>query len=208
MSCRTRLPTNNASMPFAFSPSTPSRKPTRGTPAFRLAAPRWPTRCGPAIYASTRRSALVRSRPLHPLAGHGSALLYALLYLNGYALTLDDLKAFRQLGSKTPGHPEAEHTPGVEATTGPLGQGIGNAVGFAIAEAHLAAIYNRNDKPILDHCTYVIGGDGDLMEGVSQEASRSPVTWSWAISSFSTTTITFRSRARPMSPSPTMRCAL
>ncbi len=103
-------------------------------------------------------------------AGHGSMLLYALLYLTGYALTLDDLKSFRQLGSKTPGHPEAGHTPGVEATTGPLGQGLGNSVGFAIAEAHLGAIYNRSDAKIVDHYTYVIAGDGDLMEGVSQEA--------------------------------------
>lgn len=103
-------------------------------------------------------------------AGHGSMLLYALLYLTGDHLTLDDLKSFRQLGSKTPGHPEANHTPGVEATTGPLGQGLGNAVGFAIAEAQLGAVYNRSDAKIVDHFTYVIAGDGDLMEGVSQEA--------------------------------------
>jgi transketolase len=103
-------------------------------------------------------------------AGHGSMLLYALLYLTGYDLTLEDLKSFRQLGSKTPGHPEAGHTPGVEATTGPLGQGIGNSIGFAIAEAHLGALYNRSDARIVDHYTYVIVGDGDLMEGVSQEA--------------------------------------
>jgi transketolase len=103
-------------------------------------------------------------------AGHGSMLLYALLYLTGYDLSLDDLKSFRQLGSKTPGHPEAGHTPGVEATTGPLGQGLGNAVGFAIAEAQLGAVYNRSDAKIVDHFTYVIAGDGDLMEGLSQEA--------------------------------------
>ncbi|HVA32650.1 MAG TPA: transketolase [Candidatus Baltobacteraceae bacterium] len=102
-------------------------------------------------------------------AGHGSMLLYALLYLTGYDLTLDDIKSFRQLGSKTPGHPEAERTPGVEATTGPLGQGVGNAAGMAIAEAHLAAIYNRTDQSIVDHYTYCICGDGDLMEGISQE---------------------------------------
>ncbi len=103
-------------------------------------------------------------------AGHGSMLLYSLLYLTGYDLPLDQIKAFRQLGSKTPGHPEAGHTPGVEATTGPLGQGIGNAVGMAIAEAHLGAIYNRGDAKIVDHYTYALVGDGDLMEGISQEA--------------------------------------
>jgi transketolase len=103
-------------------------------------------------------------------AGHGSMLLYALLYLTGYDLTLDDIKSFRQLGSKTPGHPEEERTPGVEATTGPLGQGVGNAVGMAIAEAHLGAVYNRDDAAIVDHFTYCICGDGDLMEGISQEA--------------------------------------
>ncbi len=103
-------------------------------------------------------------------AGHGSMLLYSLLYLAGYPLTLDDLKSFRQLGSKTPGHPELHHTPGVEVTTGPLGQGLGNAVGLALAEAHLAAVYNREQK-IVDHFTYCIAGDGDLMEGVSAEAS-------------------------------------
>jgi transketolase len=103
-------------------------------------------------------------------AGHGSMLLYALLYLTGYDVTLDDLKHFRQLGSKTPGHPEAERTPGVDATTGPLGQGIGNAVGMAIAQAHLGAVYNRDDAGIVDHFTYCICGDGDLMEGISQEA--------------------------------------
>jgi len=103
-------------------------------------------------------------------AGHGSMLLYALLYLTGYDLTLDDIKHFRQLGSKTPGHPEAERTPGVEATTGPLGQGMGNSVGMAIAEAHLGAVYNREDQAIVDHFTYCICGDGDLMEGISQEA--------------------------------------
>jgi len=103
-------------------------------------------------------------------AGHGSALLYALLHLTGYDLTLDDLRAFRQLGSRTPGHPEYHHTPGVEVTTGPLGQGFANAVGMAMAEAHLGAVYNR-DETIIDHRTYVLAGDGDLMEGVSAEAA-------------------------------------
>ncbi|MGD1067908.1 MAG: transketolase, partial [Vulcanimicrobiaceae bacterium] len=104
-------------------------------------------------------------------AGHGSALLYALLHLTGYDLTLDDLKAFRQLGSRTPGHPEYHHTAGVEVTTGPLGQGFANGVGLAIAEAHLAAIYNTREQTIIDHHTYVLAGDGDLMEGVSSEAA-------------------------------------
>jgi transketolase len=104
-------------------------------------------------------------------AGHGSMLLYALLYLTGYDLTLDDLKNFRQLGSKTPGHPEADRTPGVETTTGPLGQGVANALGMAIAEAHLGAVYNRDDAPIVDHFTYCICSDGDLMEGISQETA-------------------------------------
>jgi transketolase len=103
-------------------------------------------------------------------AGHASMLLYALLYLTGYPLTLDDIRAFRQLHSKTPGHPEATHAEGIEVTTGPLGQGISNSVGFAIAEAHLAAVYNRPGHEIVDHRTYCIASDGDLMEGVSQEA--------------------------------------
>ncbi|MDR6225225.1 transketolase [Desmospora profundinema] len=105
-------------------------------------------------------------------AGHGSMLLYSLLHLFGYDLSLDDLKNFRQWGSKTPGHPEANHgTPGVEATTGPLGQGISNAVGMAMAEAHLAATYNRDGFPVVDHYTYTLCSDGDLMEGVAAEAA-------------------------------------
>ncbi|HAP5937893.1 TPA: transketolase [Enterococcus faecalis] len=104
-------------------------------------------------------------------AGHGSAMLYSLLHLSGYNVTIDDLKNFRQWDSKTPGHPEVHHTDGVEATTGPLGQGIAMAVGMAMAEAHLAATYTRDSFPIMDHYTYAICGDGDLMEGVSQEAS-------------------------------------
>ena len=102
--------------------------------------------------------------------GHGSMLLYALLHLSGYALTIDDLKAFRQLHSKTPGHPERGETPGVETTTGPLGQGLANAVGMAIAETHLAARFNRPGHAVVDHYTYAFCGDGCLMEGVSHEA--------------------------------------
>lgn len=104
-------------------------------------------------------------------AGHGSALLYSLLHLHGYDLPMEELKNFRQWGSKTPGHPEFGHTPGVEATTGPLGQGIPMAVGMAMAEAHLAATYNREGHKIVDHFTYALCGDGDLMEGVSYEAA-------------------------------------
>lgn len=103
--------------------------------------------------------------------GHASMLLYALLHLTGYDLTLDDLRQFRQWGSKTPGHPEYGHTPGVETTTGPLGQGFANAVGMAMAEAHLAARFNRPEYPVVRHYTYVFCGDGDLMEGVSYEAA-------------------------------------
>jgi transketolase len=104
-------------------------------------------------------------------AGHGSMLLYSLLHLTGYDISLDDLKQFRQFGSKTPGHPEYGLTPGVETTTGPLGQGLGNAVGMAIAEAFLGANFNRDGFNIVDHYTYVIAGDGDMMEGVTSEAS-------------------------------------
>jgi transketolase len=123
----------------------------------------------------------LRHHPLNPLwpnrdrfvlsAGHGSALLYALLFLSGYGLTLDDIKQFRQWGSKTPGHPERGHTAGVEVTTGPLGQGFANAVGMAIAEAQLAARYNRDNYTVVDHHTYVLASDGDLMEGVASEAA-------------------------------------
>ncbi|ULT58797.1 transketolase [Neobacillus drentensis] len=103
-------------------------------------------------------------------AGHGSSLLYSLLHLTGYNVSLEDLKGFRKLNSKTPGHPEFGHTDGVEATTGPLGQGIANAVGMAMAEAHLAGKFNRDGHSIIDHYTYALVGDGDLMEGVSYEA--------------------------------------
>ena len=103
--------------------------------------------------------------------GHASMLLYSLLHLTGYDLSLEEIRNFRQWGSKTPGHPEYGHTPGVETTTGPLGQGIANAVGMAMAERHLAACFNRPGHDIVDHHTYVMCGDGDLMEGVSGEAA-------------------------------------
>ena len=103
--------------------------------------------------------------------GHASMLLYSLLYLTGYDLSLEDLKKFRQWGSKTPGHPEVDHTPGVETTTGPLGQGVSNSVGMAVAERWLATRYNRNDYNIVDHYTYALCSDGDMMEGVSHEVA-------------------------------------
>ncbi len=135
---------------------------------------------GAAATAYTLWTRHLQHNPAHPhwanrdrfvlSAGHASMLLYALLHLTGYDLSLEDLKSFRQWGSKTPGHPERNHPPGTEVTTGPLGQGISNAVGLAIAEAHLAARYNRPGYPVVDHFTYVMAGDGDLMEGVTHEA--------------------------------------
>lgn len=123
----------------------------------------------------------LRHNPANPLwpdrdrfvlsAGHGSMLLYSLLYLSGYGLTLEDLQAFRQWGSRTPGHVERGRTPGVEATTGPLGQGVGNSVGMAIAERYLAARFNRPGHVVVDHYTYALASDGDLMEGVAAEAA-------------------------------------
>src|SRR5450631_4855563 len=104
-------------------------------------------------------------------SGHACMLQYSLLHLTGHDLSLDDLRQFRQWGSKTPGHPERGHTPGVEVTTGPLGQGMANAVGMTIAEAQLAARYNRSGHTLIDHHTYAIVSDGDLMEGVGAEAA-------------------------------------
>jgi transketolase len=121
-------------------------------------------RCNPANPDWPDRDRFILS------AGHACMLLYSTLYLTGYDLTLDDIKQFRQWGSRTPGHSEVGMTPGVETTTGPLGQGVGNAVGMAIAEAQLAAAFNRPGHAIVDHCTYFLASDGDLMEGVSHEA--------------------------------------
>src|SRR5512133_770512 len=103
--------------------------------------------------------------------GHASMLLYSLLHLTGYDLSLDEIRNFRQWGSKTPGHPERGHTPGVETTTGPLGQGVGNAVGMAIAERFLAQYFNRAEFPVVNHLVWALASDGDIMEGVSSEAS-------------------------------------
>ena len=141
--------------------------------------PGLPLGAAPMAYALWTR--VLRHSPSHPewvdrdrfvlSAGHGSALLYSLLHLTGYDLPLDELKRFRQFGSHTPGHPEYGDTPGVEVTTGPLGQGFANAVGMAIAERHLAARFNRPGHEVVDHYTYVIAGDGDFMEGVVHEAA-------------------------------------
>lgn len=136
---------------------------------------------GTAVMAYTLWTRHLRHNPVNPnwfnrdrfilSGGHGSMLLYSLLHLTGYDLSLDEIKNFRQWGSKTPGHPEYGHTPGVEVTTGPLGQGFGNGVGMAIAEAHLAAVTNREGHAIVDHYTYGIVTDGDIMEGVASEAA-------------------------------------
>ena len=141
--------------------------------------PGMPLGAAPMAYALWTR--LLKHNPRNPAwfdrdrfvlsAGHGSMLLYSLLHLTGYDLPLEEIKRFRQWGSKVPGHPERGHTPGVEVTTGPLGQGLANAVGMALAEAQLAARYNRPGLDIIDHATYAIASDGDLMEGVASEAA-------------------------------------
>jgi transketolase len=137
-----------------------------------------PLGCAPIAYLLFHK--LMKHNPAHSRwadrdrfvlsNGHASALLYSTLFLTGYNLTLDDLQSFRQWHSRTPGHPEFGHTDGVEATTGPLGQGLGMAVGMAMAEKHLAAVYNRPGFEVVNHHTYVLAGDGDLMEGVSHES--------------------------------------
>lgn len=145
----------------------------------RSGHPGMPLGCAPLAYVLWSR--FLRHDPTRPdwpdrdrfvlSAGHGSALLYALLHLFGYDLPLEELRRFRQLGSRTPGHPERGLTPGVEITTGPLGQGFAAAVGMAIAERHLAATFNREEFPIVAHRTWVLASDGDLMEGISSEAA-------------------------------------
>ena len=138
-----------------------------------------PIACAPIAYLLFQK--LMKHNPAHSKwadrdrfilsNGHASTLLYGSLFLSGYKLTIDDLKGFRQLGTLTPGHPEFGTTDGVEATTGPLGQGFAMAVGMAIAEKHLAAVYNKPGHDVVDHHTYVLCGDGDLMEGLSHEAA-------------------------------------
>ena len=147
--------------------------------------PGLPLGAAPAAYALWNNQ--LRHNPANPKwenrdrfilsAGHGSMLIYSLLHLYGYGLTIEDLKNFRQWGAKTPGHPEYGHTVGVETTTGPLGQGIANAVGMAMAEAHLAEVFNKEGYPVVDHRTYAIVGDGCLMEGISYEAASLAGTW-------------------------------
>lgn len=136
---------------------------------------------GAAPMAHVLWTRFLKHNPSHPKwfdrdrfvlsAGHGSMLLYSLLHLTGYDLPIEQIKQFRQWGSHTPGHPERGHVPGVEVTTGPLGQGFGNGVGLAIAERYLAARFNRPGFEIINHFTYAIVSDGDLMEGVAQEAA-------------------------------------
>ena len=135
---------------------------------------------GMADIAQVLWSDFMRYNPTNPLwenrdrfvlsNGHGSMLLYSVLYLTGYSMTLEDIKGFRQLGSRTPGHPEHDPALGIETTTGPLGQGLGNAVGMALAERLLAQQFNREGFDIVDHYTWCFCGDGCLMEGISHEA--------------------------------------
>src|SRR6056297_846385 len=138
-----------------------------------------PLAMAPAAYVLWKRH--LRHNPKNPewcdrdrfilSAGHACMLLYSLLHVFGYNLSIEDLKSFRQWKSITPGHPEYRITPGVETTTGPLGQGIANGVGMAMAERHLESLFNRTEKPVVNHLTYVMCGDGDLMEGISYEAA-------------------------------------
>ena len=176
-----------------------------GVQAANSGHPGAPMGAAPMAYVLWTR--FLRHAPTHPdwpdrdrfvlSAGHASMLLYSLLHLTGYDLPLDELLHFRQWGSKTPGHPEYGLTPGVEATTGPLGQGFANAVGMAIAERRLGAEFNRDGHEIVDHWTYVIASDGDLQEGIASEAARWPATCASASSSCCTTTTGSNSMGRP-----------
>jgi len=167
---------------------------------------------GAAPMAYTLWDRILRHNPANPRwanrdrfvlsAGHGCELLYSLLHLTGYNISIDDLQNFRQWGSKTTGHPEYDPDLGIEATTGPLGQGIAMAVGMAVAEAHLAARFNRDGFPVVDHFTFVLAGDGDLMEGISSEAASLAGRYSWENLFVSTTTITFRWTRPPTTFSP------
>ena len=149
-----------------------SKKPTADIPGLPM---------GAAAFAYVLWTRFLKHNPANPKwfdrdrfvlsAGHGSMLLYSLLHLTGYDLSLDQIKQFRQWDSLTPGHPERTLTPGVEVTTGPLGQGFGNGVGMAMAEAFFSARYNRPGHQIIDHTTYVLASDGDVMEGVVAEAA-------------------------------------
>src|ERR1044072_6285042 len=153
-------------------PPAPAQKPEPAHPGLPLGA-------APMAYVLWTR--FMRHNPRNPKwenrdrfllsAGHGSMLLYSLLHLTGYDLSLDELKNFRQWGSKTPGHPEYGLTPGVEITTGPLGQGFANGVGMAMGAAHLAAKFNKEGFPLIEPCVYAIVSDGDLMQGVPSEAA-------------------------------------
>jgi transketolase len=141
--------------------------------------PGMPLGCAPIIYHLYKN--VLKHNPSNPnwlnrdrfilSAGHGSMLLYSILFLTGYDISLSDIKSFRQLGSKTPGHPEYGHTPGVEMTTGPLGQGFATAIGMAVARDYLASIFNKKGYQIFDHFVFCLCSDGDLMEGISHEAA-------------------------------------
>jgi transketolase len=157
---------------------TPCSRPIPATPARRWAWPRWRWRCGARHLRHNPANPHWADRDRFVLSnGHGSMLVYALLHLSGYDLPMSELRNFRQLHSKTPGHPEVDVTPGVETTTGPLGQGITNAVGMALAEKLLAHEFNRPGHAVVDHRTYVFLGDGCLMEGISHEACALAGAW-------------------------------
>ena len=167
---------------------------------------------GAAPMAYTLWDRFLRHNPANPRwanrdrfilsAGHASEMLYSLLHLTGYNITLDDLQNFRQWGSKTTGHPEYDPDLGIEATTGPLGQGIAMAVGMALAEAHLAARFNRDGFPVVDHFTFVLASDGDLMKGSRRKQHLWQARCSWENLLFFMTIITCRLMPPPITSSP------